>query len=170
MNSKLTFAFTILLAVTLFAGCGEGKDPYEIFGNSQAIPTIALPMDVSNVGGAAISPAKDRLDITVAGTTATVPLVSPVNGIVTAIDGVGPYTLTIFHNSRFSIQIGNLGTLPGVRVGDAVIEGQILAAVYTISPLIYFSVFQNGAAVCPLVAFNATARDRIRAFTPVPCP
>jgi len=162
---KMRVTLLAIVIVSVFSGCGEGKDPIGMFANEGTVPTLAFPFTPQ----APVTSNKDGLILPV--NISSVAVTAPVAGLVTLIEMVtgATYSITIYYNSVYSVRIAQLNVVPTIRVGEYVQAGQLLGTVSGTAQVL-FSVFQNGANVCSYSYLDTTARTIVNSNLPVPCP
>lgn len=152
-----------LFIFTLLAGlisCGNGTDPTNILGDPNQIPSLSLPVTVTNftnyVQQYAPSTGHDGFDFPTF--TQSVAVVAPAPGVIARVDKVNEIaTVTIFHSSRFASRIANIAS--SIRVGDTVAQNQTIGT--TTAYTLRFSFLVNGVTVCPYSYLNGDALKTI---------
>jgi murein DD-endopeptidase MepM/ murein hydrolase activator NlpD len=177
-NLKTLAALGLFFLLTLIASCGGGTDPLKAFSDPNAIPVFTLPVPAPTVGyiftltTPSASPTPATFTNTIGlGIVSQIQVTAPAAGVVTNVDttSLPGTTLTFYHTPQISSQVENLVST-ALRIGDVVNQGDVIGVSAT-SPAgvftyvgVYFSIFLNGQAVCPLSYLDTTSVRQINAL------
>ena len=171
--SKQKVLFGLILSLGFgVGGCGNvNVDPLDLMSNS--IPTLNSITAASGIGTyiqGTFSPATPYWVFNTAFVGVAQSYTAPANGqieeigLATNVPGATGYFVTILHSGRLATRIYGLQSTLGLKVGDYVLAGQVIAQ-YSTSSTVGFQVLFDGVPVCPFSYLSNAFRQSLISYT-----